>query len=124
LDTLIPCDPILDVRPNIRGYFLILLHKVGFYHILVDFIGFLVCTWRFLALFGGYWALFEARYWGEVGRWLPTSDLHKPGLLEAMRGDSEQVYVEDLSIQIHFYAGKLLKSAPLQAIYGSSSHSI
>jgi hypothetical protein len=38
-----------------------------------------------LAIFGGYWALFEARSWGEVGRWLPTSDLYKPGLLEAMK---------------------------------------
>jgi hypothetical protein len=32
---------------------------------------------------GGYWALFEARSWGEVGRWLPTSYLYKKGLLEA-----------------------------------------
>jgi hypothetical protein len=37
-----------------------------------------------LVIFGGYWALFEARSWGEVGRWLPTSDLYKPGVLEAM----------------------------------------
>jgi hypothetical protein len=47
-----------------------------------------------LANIGGYWALFEARSWEEVGRWLPTSDLYKPGLLEAMgrSGGSEQVY--------------------------------
>jgi hypothetical protein len=33
--------------------------------------------------FGGYWALFEAKSWGEVGRWLPNSDIHKPWILEA-----------------------------------------
>jgi hypothetical protein len=37
-----------------------------------------------LANIGGYWALFEARSWGEVGRWLPTSSLYKPEVLEAM----------------------------------------
>jgi hypothetical protein len=37
-----------------------------------------------LVIFGGYWALFEARSWGEVGRLLPTSDLYKPEVLEAM----------------------------------------
>jgi hypothetical protein len=47
------------------------------------------CYWRILALFGVYWGLFEARSWGEVGRWLPTLDLYKIGLLEAMRGDSK-----------------------------------
>jgi hypothetical protein len=39
--------------------------------------------------FGYYWeilGLFVARYWGEVERWLPTSDLYKPDLLEAMEG--------------------------------------
>jgi hypothetical protein len=46
-------------------------------------------TLEILAIIGGYWALFEARSWGEVGRWLPTSDLYKPGLLEAMGGGSE-----------------------------------
>jgi hypothetical protein len=76
------------------------------------------------ALFGGYWALFEARSWEEVGRWLPTSDLYKPGLLEAMGGDSEQVYAEYFPSQSHFYAGKLLRSAPLRAISGSSGHPI
>jgi hypothetical protein len=45
--------------------------------------------WRFLTFFGGYWALFKARSWGEVGRWLPTSYIYKPGLIEAMRGDSK-----------------------------------
>jgi hypothetical protein len=45
-----------------------------------------------LEIFGPFWGklgLFEARSWEEVGRWLPTSDIYKPGLLEAMRGDSE-----------------------------------
>jgi hypothetical protein len=77
-----------------------------------------------LVIFGGYWALFEARSWGEVGRWLPTSDLYKPGLLEAMGGHSEQVYAEYFPSQSHFYAGKLLRSAPLRAISGSSGHPI
>jgi hypothetical protein len=113
-----------SAHPAIRGYFLIFLLKVGFYHILVDFIGFLACNWRFLALLGGYWALFDARSWGEVGRWLPTSDVYKPGLIEAMRGDLEQVYAEYLLSQSHFYAGKLLRSAHLRAISGSSSHPI
>jgi hypothetical protein len=39
---------------------------------------------RFLANIGGYWALFEAKSWEEVGRWLPTSNIYKLGLLEAM----------------------------------------
>jgi hypothetical protein len=77
-----------------------------------------------LALFGGYWALFEARYWGEVGIWLPTSDLYKLGLLESMEDISEQVYAEYFPSQIHFYAGKLLRSAPLRAISGSFGHPI
>jgi hypothetical protein len=41
-----------------------------------------------------------------------------------MRGDSEQVYAEDLPSQSHFYAGKLLRSTPLGAIFGSSGHPI
>jgi hypothetical protein len=80
-----------------------------------------------LEIFGQYWGilgLFEARSWGEVGRWLPTSDIYKQGVLEAMGGHSEQVYAEDFPSQSQFYAGKLLRSAPLQAIYGSSDHPI
>jgi hypothetical protein len=80
--------------------------------------------WRFLALFGGYWALFEARSWGEVGIWLPTLDLYKIGLIEARRGHSIVGYAEDFPSQSHFYAGKLLRSTPLRAIYGSSDHPI
>jgi hypothetical protein len=34
-------------------------------------------------MFGQYWALFEARSWGEVGRLLPTLDLYKLRVLEA-----------------------------------------
>jgi hypothetical protein len=77
-----------------------------------------------LANIGGYWALFEARSRGKVGRWLPTPDLYKTCLLEAMEGDSQQVYAEYLPSQSHFYAGKLLRSAPLRAISGSSGHPI
>jgi hypothetical protein len=47
------------------------------------------CFWRFLALCGGYWTLFEEKYWEEVGRWLPTSDIYKAGILEAMGGGSK-----------------------------------
>jgi hypothetical protein len=39
-------------------------------------------------------------------------------------GHSDQVYAEDFPSQSHFYAGKLLRSAPLWAISGSSSHLI
>jgi hypothetical protein len=41
-------------------------------------------------LLGDIGPFFEARSWEEVGRWLPTSDLYKPGLLEAM-GQLEKV---------------------------------
>jgi hypothetical protein len=37
--------------------------------------------------FGHFWGIlgpFLGQILGEVGRWLPTSDLYKPGLLEAM----------------------------------------
>jgi hypothetical protein len=51
---------------------------------------------QILALLGGYWALFEARSWGEVGRWLPTSDLYKPGLLEAMEGGSRTEFMMNI----------------------------
>jgi hypothetical protein len=76
-------------HPRLGDYAHIFVIK-WFFHfrivILNDFFG---CYWRFLALLGGYWALFGARSWGEVGRWLPTLDLYKPGLLEAMGGDLE-----------------------------------
>jgi hypothetical protein len=79
---------------------------------------------KLLANIGGYWALFEARSWGEVGIWLPTPDIYKPRIREARKGDSKQVYVEHLPSQSHFCVGKLLRSAPLRAIFGSSNHPI
>jgi hypothetical protein len=42
--------------------------------------------------------------------------------LRPWRGDSEQSYAEGKPSQSHFYAGKLLRSAPLRAISGSSGH--
>ena len=90
--------------------------------LLYDFIGIIQQFLEILVIFGGYWALFEVRSWGEVGRWLPISYLYKLGLLEAMAGDSNQIYDEGKPSQSHFYAGKLLRNAPLQAISGSSSH--
>jgi hypothetical protein len=98
--------------------------KWVFHFIIVIFVDFIQHVWIFWPILGGDWALFEAISWGEVRRWLPTSDLYKPSLLEAMGGDSEQVYAEDLPSQSHFYAGKLLRSAPLRAISGSSGHPI
>jgi hypothetical protein len=77
-----------------------------------------------LVIFGGSWALFEAISWDEVGRLLPTSGLYKLEALEAIGGGSEQENVEELMSQIHFYAGKPLRRAPLWAISGSIVHLI
>jgi hypothetical protein len=77
-----------------------------------------------LANIGGYSALFEAKYWGEVGRLLPSSVLYKPEVLEAMGEGSKQVYAGGFLSQSHFYAGKPLRRAPLRAISGSSIHLI
>jgi hypothetical protein len=44
--------------------------------------------------------------------------------LKPWRGGSKQVYAEELLSQIHFYAGKPLRRAPLWAISGSSVHLI
>jgi hypothetical protein len=80
-----------------------------------------------LEIFGQYWGIlgpFLGQILGEVGRWLPTLGLYKPGLLEAMGGDSEQVYAEYFPSQSHFYAGKILRSTPLWAISWSSDHPI
>jgi hypothetical protein len=90
----------------------------------MDFIVFIQQFWRLFSLFGGYWAPFETKYWEEVGRWLPNLYLYKPGLIESMRGHSEQVYAEYFPSQSHLYAGKLLRSTPLRAISGSSGHPI
>jgi hypothetical protein len=57
--------------------------------IIVIFFYFIKDFWRFLANIGGYWALFEARSWGEVGIWLPNSYLYKPRLIESKGGNSE-----------------------------------
>jgi hypothetical protein len=77
-----------------------------------------------LVIFGGSWALFEVRYWGEVGRLLTTSSIYKPWVLESIEGGSEQFYAELFLSQSHFYAGNPLSRAPLRAIYGSSVHPI
>jgi hypothetical protein len=47
-----------------------------------DFLGIIQQFLEILVIFGGYWVLLEARSWGGVGRWLPTSDIYKPRLLE------------------------------------------
>jgi hypothetical protein len=100
----------------------VLFSKVVFKTILYDFYGLLANFWRFLVIFGGSWALFEARSWGEVGRWLPTSGLYKPEALESMGGISGKRNAVEILRQSHFYAGKLLRSAPLRAISGSFIH--
>jgi hypothetical protein len=77
------------VAPNIFAKWVLILYVM----ILMDFFNRFL---EILSIFGGSWALFEARSWGEVGRWLPTSGLYKPGLLEAMGGGSEQVYAAEI----------------------------
>jgi hypothetical protein len=99
--------------PNPEGISPILLQSGFINLIIVIIIDFSQQIWGIFPIFGGYWALFEAIYLEEVGGWLPTSDLYKPGLLEAKRGDSKKVYDEDFPNQSHFYAGKLLRSTPL-----------
>jgi hypothetical protein len=42
--------------------------------------------------------------------------IYKPCLLEARRGYLDKVYAEHFPSQSHFYVGKLLRTAPLQAI--------
>jgi hypothetical protein len=98
--------------------------KVGFKLYIMIFIDFLSSFERFWFIFLGSWAPFEARSWGEVGILLPTSILYKPKVLEAMEGGSEQENVEELLSQSHFYAGKPLRRAPLQAISGIFVHLI
>jgi hypothetical protein len=62
----------------ILKYFMVLFNIFGdFWPILGDIGPFLANIGGFLANIGG------------VGRWLPTSDLYKPGLLEAMGGHLE-----------------------------------
>jgi hypothetical protein len=95
---------------------------VVFKTILYDFYGLLARFWRFFVIFGGCWALFEARSWGEVGRWLPNLGLYKTDALEAMGGSPEQRNAIEILRQSHFYAMNLLRSAPLRAISGSFVH--
>jgi hypothetical protein len=47
-------------------------YSTMYYEIFYDFSAVLE---RFWSNIGGYWALFEARSWGEVGSLLPTSSL-------------------------------------------------
>jgi hypothetical protein len=75
-----------------------------------------------LVIFGGSWALFEARYWGEVGSLLPNSSLYKLEVLEAIEEGSKQENDEELKSQSHFYVGKPLRRATLRAISGSFVH--
>jgi hypothetical protein len=67
---------------------------VGLLHYNNDFIGIIQQFLEILVIFEEYWSLFKTRSWGEVGRWLPTSDLYKLVLLEAMGGDSEKVMLK------------------------------
>jgi hypothetical protein len=86
LGHIIPYAHVLRACAKTRGLSPIFLPKKWVLHIgIMIFIDFWSCIWRFLANIGGYWALFEARYWEEVGRWLPNSNLYKSGLLEAMK---------------------------------------
>jgi hypothetical protein len=53
----------------------------GFKPYISDFMDIIQHILEILANIGGYWALFEARYWEEVGRWLPTLDLYNQAFL-------------------------------------------
>jgi hypothetical protein len=75
-----------------------------------------------LVIFGGFGALFEARSWGEVGSLLPTSSLYKLEVLGSLRQVQKRGNAEELKSQSHFYAGKPLRRATLQAISGSFVH--
>jgi hypothetical protein len=77
-----------------------------------------------LSIIGGFGALFEAKYWEEVGRMLPTPNLFKPKIL----GSRGQVQIrgndEEFDSQSHFYAGKPLRRGTLWAISGSFTQPI
>jgi hypothetical protein len=83
--------------------------KVGFYTLLYDFNWIFSAILEILVIFGGYWALFEARSWGEVGRLLPTSIIYKPEVLEAMEEVQNRFMLKNFPSQSHFYAGKPLR---------------
>jgi hypothetical protein len=40
------------------------------------------------SIFGRYWAFLEPKFWEEVGDEQPNSNLYKPGLFEAIKGQS------------------------------------
>jgi hypothetical protein len=71
-------------------------------------------------LFGSYWVVLEPNFWEEVGDEQPTSQLYNPGLFEANRGHSEQIYAEEKPSQSHFEAEKLLRRRRCRTISGSS----
>jgi hypothetical protein len=54
--------------------------------------------------------------------WLPTSGLYKPESLESIEESLEHIVVVEILMQSHFYAGKLLRNAPLRAISRSPGH--
>jgi hypothetical protein len=56
----------------------------------------------------------------EVGGEQPTSRLYKPGLFEAIGGESEQSYAEEKPSQSQFDAEKLLRWKRCRTISGSS----
>ena len=64
-------------------------------------------------------AQFEAKYWEEVGRLMPTPNLHKPGVLSSIEEVQNRRNVEEFERKSHFYAGKPLRRGTLPANYGS-----
>jgi hypothetical protein len=83
----------------------------------------------FLEIFGLFWGILgpflSPDLRGNLGYCYQLHIyIYKIGLLEAMKGHLEQVYDEYFPSQSHFYPRKLLRSAPLRAISGSSGHSI
>jgi hypothetical protein len=82
-------------------------------------------------LFGDFWPIL-----GDIGPFLRPDLGGKLGdgyqlqiyinqtFLRPWEDIQSRFYAEDLPSKIHFYAGKLLRSAPLQAISGSSGHLI
>jgi hypothetical protein len=49
-----------------------------------------------LFLIGGSGALFEAIYWEEVGRLMPTSNIYKIGVLGSLKGVENKRNVVEL----------------------------
>jgi hypothetical protein len=85
----------------------------------------------FLGSFGDFWPFlgdigpfFRPYLGGKLGDGYQLQIYINHAFLRPWGGDSEKIYVEDFPSQSHFYAGKLLKSAPLQTIFGSFGHPI